>query len=236
MPGPMSSPETISPLPGSLPNLVLDEDQALALLKSPDLPPDVLEQLSKNPALLKSRKIKLGIVAHQKTPRYVSLALIRQLFTFDLMRVALMPTGLPDIKRAAEEVLINRIETIALGAKVSLARRASGRVAGQLLLDSEPRVFSAALQNPRLTEVAIVRVLMREDTTVSFVQAVCRDPKWSLRREIRIALLLNEKTQMARALEFARSLPARVVKETMQRSRLPANIKSYLLKDLASRS
>ena len=186
--------------------------------------------------MVKSRKAKLAIVAHAKTPRYVSLALIRQLFTFDLMKVALLPIVPGDVKRAAEEALINRLETISSGEKLSLARRASGRVAGQLLLDPDPRVIHTALQNSRLTEAPIVRALMREDASTSFVQAVCHDAKWSLRHEIRIALLRNEKTPMARALEFARALPVRVVRETLQRSRLPVSIKSYVLKDLAARA
>jgi len=68
------------------------------------------------------------------------------------------------------------------------------------------------------------------------LKAVCRHSKWSLRREIRVALLRNEKTPMARALEFARALPVTLAREILQGSRLPANIKSYVLKDLAQRS
>jgi len=211
----------------------LSEDLALASLKRSDLAPEAIEQLSKNQIAGKSRKVKLAIVAHPKTPRYVSAPLIRQLFTFDLMRVALAPIVPGDIKRAAEDVLVNRIESVSSGEKLSLARRASGRVAAQLLHDSEQRVFRAALQNPRLTEASIVRALLREDASSPFVVAVCHDGKWSLRREVRIALLCNEKTPMARAVEFARSLPVKVVREILRRSRLPANVKDYVLKDVA---
>jgi len=49
-------------------------------------------------------------------------------------------------------------------------------------------------------------------------------------------LLRNEKTPLARALEFARSLPAGLVREILQGSRLPVNTKSHLLKDVAERS
>lgn len=232
----MPSPRPISPISGNENPPDLNEDLALARLKQPDLAPEAIEQLSKNSLVSKSRKVKLAIVTHPKTPRYTSATLIRQLFTFDLMRVALTPVAPGDIKRAAEDVLIHRLESVSLGERLSLARRASGRVAAELLQDSETRVFRAALQNSRLTESSIVRMLLREGAAASFVTAVCQDGKWSLRREVRIALLRNEKTPMARAVEFARSLPAKVVRETLRQSRLPANVRDYVLKEIASKT
>src|SRR6202011_1074731 len=134
-----------------------NEDLALALLKQNDLTAEVFELLSKNTGVMKSRKVKLAVVRHPRAPRYVSISLLRQLFTFDLMQVALAPVVPGDVKVAAEQTLIRRLESISLGEKLSLARRASSRVAGALLMDVEPRVMQAALENPRLTETFIVR-------------------------------------------------------------------------------
>jgi hypothetical protein len=208
----------------------LNEDLALALLQRNDLPPEVLEQIGKNPAVVKSRKAKLAIVGHPKTPRYVSVSLLRQLFTFDLMKVALTPVVAGDIKAAAEEVLIKRLESLSSGERMSLARRASGRVVGALLLDPETRVIQTALQNSRLTEAVVIRALMGARSPAALVRAVCEHPKWSLRREIRIALLRNEKTPVRFAEEFARTLPVAQVKEILHASRLPEAVKSNLLR------
>jgi hypothetical protein len=92
--------------------------------------------------------------------------------------------------------------------------------------------MQAALENPRLTEVSVAKVLVRRNTTSSFVEAVCHHPKWSRARDIRIALLRNAKTPLARALEFARSLPAATVREVLQSSRLPQSTKACLLRQL----
>jgi hypothetical protein len=210
----------------------LNEDLALALLKRYDLPPEVLERLSKNGAAMTSRKVKLALVEHPRTPRHVSMPMVRHLFTFDLMQIALTPITPADLKLAAEEALIHRLEAVSPGEKLSLARQASARVAGQLLLEAEPRIIQAVLDNARLTEATVFKALMRPDATATFVQAVCRHPKWSLRREVRIALLRNENTPLARALEFARSLPAALVREILQPSRLPVNIKAQLLQEI----
>jgi hypothetical protein len=213
----------------------LTEDLALALLKHPDLPAQALDKLSKNGGLMKSRKVKLALVEHPRTPRHVSVPMVKHFFTFDLMQVALTPVVPADIKMAAEESLINRLERLSQGERLSLAHRASGPVAAALLLDPETRVVHAALENARVTESAVIRALMRHDAPAAFVSAVCHHSKWSPRREIRMALLRNEKTPLARAVEFARSLPAALVREILHSSRLPAATKSNLLKDVSGR-
>jgi hypothetical protein len=213
----------------------LSEDAALSLLKRADLAPEILEQISKLGELLKYRKVKLALVEHPKTPRHVSLPLIRQLYTFDLMQVALTPAVPADVKRAADETLAHRLETLASGERLTLAHRGSGRIAEALLADADVRVMQAALHNAHLTEASIVRGLTRPDSHTAFVDAVAHHPQWSLRREVRVALLRNEKTPMARAVEFARGLQPTVLREILQTSRLPANVKEYLFAEIAER-
>ena len=214
----------------------LTEDLALVLLKHSDLPSQVLDRLSRNSGVMKSRKVKLALVEHPRTPRHISVPMVRHLFTFDLMQVALTPVVPADIKMTAEESLINRLERLSQGERLSLAHRASGRVAAVLLLDPESRVIHAALENSRLTESAVIKALMRRDAPEAFVRAVCHHSRWSPRREIRIALLRNGKTPLSRALEFSRSLPPAVVREILHGSHLPAATKKGLLKDVAERS
>ena len=113
------------------------EDLALALLKRADLPAEVLEQIAKNANALKSRKVKIALVSHPHTPRHVSVPLARQFYTFDLMKVALSPRVPADVKVAVDHVLISRLKTVILGERLTLARRASGRVAAALLLEVE---------------------------------------------------------------------------------------------------
>jgi hypothetical protein len=210
----------------------LTEDLALVLLKRSDLPAQALDQLSKNGGLMKSRKVKLAVVEHPRTPRHISIPMVRHLFTFDLMQVALTPVVPADIKMVAEESLIKRLERLPQGERLSLAHRASGRVAVALLHDPEPRVIHAALANSRLTESAVIKALMRRDALAALVAGVCQDSRWSVRQEIRIALLRSGATPLDRALEFARSLPAALVREILHDSRLPAASKERLLDGL----
>ena len=111
----------------------------------------------------------LGLATHPRTPRHVTIPLLRRLFTFDLMQVALTPTVAADVKRAAEEQLLHRMESLSSGERISLARRASGRVAAALLLDAEPRVVSTALDNSHLVEALVVTALMKAQRSGVFV-------------------------------------------------------------------
>jgi len=214
----------------------LTEELALALLERRDLPASALEQLAKHPALKKSPKVRLALVTHPHTPRFISLPLLRHLHTFELMQAALTPGVGADVKAAADEVILNRRGTISPGEKLTLAKRGSGRLAGVLLLDSELRVVEAALQNPQLTEAQVVKALMREPTPPALAEQVCRHPKWSLRHDVQRALLRNPGTPLGRVLAFARNLPTEALREILRQSRLSENVRAYLSRELAARA
>jgi hypothetical protein len=228
----------------------LTEDLALALLKRTDLHPDVLERLAKNTAALQSRKVRIALASHPHTPRHVSVPLARQFYTFDLMKVALSPGVPADVKNAVDDVLISRLKTVTTGERLTLARRASGRVAAALLLDDEiakrkiedgkisaemvareTRVMRTALENPRLTEALVISAVLRPAASAALVDAVAQHAKWSPRREIQAALLRTEHLSLARALEFSQKIPVALLPELLASSRLSAKIKEQVLRE-----
>ncbi len=213
----------------------LTEDLALAFLQRRDLLPEALEQLSKNAIVTKSRKVRFALASHPYAPRHLSLRLIREFYTIDLMRFALVPAVAADIKHAADDLLVARLASVTLGERISLARRASGTVAAALLLDKEARVWQTALDNRRLAEAAVVRTLLRAKSNSEFVETVCHHPKWSHRPEIQVALLRNGGTPLARALELASKFPPERLRDILYSSRLPGKVKSCLLKESESR-
>jgi len=214
----------------------LTEDLVLALLNRSDLPREALETLSKNGQLARLRKVRMGIVVHPRTPRHVSVPTIRHLYTFDLMQVALLPSVPPDVKRAAEEVLISKLASISSGERVTLARRSSGRVAGALLLDKEERIMQAALANPQMTEVSIVKALKAGHSTELLAPAVARHQKWSYRNDVKAALLGNKDTPSGRLIHLAAELPINLIKDVLRSGRLSAQAKNSLLAVLEKRT
>lgn len=241
----------------------LSEDLALALLKHPELAPEILEALAKNGNALKSRKVKIALASHPRTPRHVSVPLARQLYTFEMMKITLSPMVPADVKVAVDDLLISRLNTVTVGERLTLARRASGRVAAALLADvdafsgktkigdsedgaaskigkhaavdtPELRVMRTALENPRLTEALLINAVLRPSASVALVQAVARHEKWSARKEVRAALLRTEYLSLARALEFGREIPLTLRREIMASSRLPEKTKVQVLRESES--
>jgi hypothetical protein len=209
----------------------INEDLALAQLKDPELSSDAVEQISRNASAMKSRKVRMAMASHLRTPRRIALRIVREFYTFELMQFALRPGAAADLKRIADELLLSRISSITLGERISLARRSSTMVAAGLLLDKESQVWQLALENGRLTEAAIVKALQRSTGTRAFVEAVSHHAKWSVRHEVQVALLRNAHTPLVKALEFARRIPPRQLRDILHASRLPERIKSQLRKE-----
>ena len=210
-------------------NPALGEDLALALLSRRDLAAEVLTALGKNGPLMKYRKVRLELVMHPRTPRHLSLPQIRYLYTFELMQVALAIPAPADVKKAAEDSLSARLESISSGERITLARRASGEVAAALLQDADPRIALAALDNPRLVEAHIVRELLRDKPAEALASLVCHHSKWSLRKDVRAALLRNGFTPLAFAIQLSQDFRTETLAELLRHSRLDARTREYLL-------
>jgi hypothetical protein len=129
------------------------------------------------------------------------------------MNFALTPAVAPDVKRAAEEQLIMRLESLPVGQKITLAKRASGRVAATLLQSSDQRIIYPALDNKQLTEALLVQALIKPRAPDRLFVLVSDHPTWQQRREIQIALLRSQKTPPERAQEFAKNFSAEFLRE-----------------------
>ena len=219
-------------------NIALTEELALALLHRRDLPSGAIDALAANRSLMKLRNLRLAVVQHPQTPRFVALPLLRNLFLFDLMNVTLAPSLASDLRNAAEQVLIGRLGSISEGERISLARRASGAVAAVLLNDLQPRIIAAALDNPRLTEALVVQALVESGAAASrrLPNLVFQHSRWSYRPEVRFALLRNPHTPFNDALSIAESINPIHLSQLMHQYRMPEDAKKSLLQLAAQRT
>src|ERR1051326_3892984 len=199
------------------------------MLNRRDLPRETLEALSKNARLARQRKVRLALVTHPRTPRHVSVPTLRNVSPCERIQVASLPSVPPDVKRAAEEVLIGRLATIGSGERLTLAKQGTGRVAATLLVDKEERIMQAALSNPQMTEVWIVKALKAEIGTELLAPAVARHQKWSFRNEVKAALLGNKYTPVARMIQLAGELPVNLIKDVLRNGRLSPQAKNSLM-------
>ena len=196
-----------------------NEEQALAFLRRRDLTAEMLSSLARNPEAMKSRKVLLALIVHPHTPRQVSIPLLRRVFVFDLMQLALTPAVAADTKRSAEDQILLRLETLSVGEKTTLAKRASGRVSAALLQDEDDRVVTPALDNAQLTESLVIQALMKPRAPAVLFGLVSEHRNWCQRAEVQLALLRSEHTPLDKAKQFAAHFSESMLRDTVPKSR-----------------
>jgi len=219
-----------------------DEEVLLALLETPaltetdvtlllarkNLPAAIIEEICKRRDWLKTYALKKALACHPRTPRLVSLRLLKELYLMDLVQIAILPGVSVELKRNAEDQLAARLPQLPLGQKITLARRGPARVAGLLLAEGHPLVVPVALDSSHLTAAQILKVLSREGVPESVVQAIAQHRKWSCDYNVRLALVRNPATTLAASLSFLPELTVSDLHELAAPGILPEPLRKYL--------
>ena len=85
---------------------------------------------------------------------------------------------------------------LTLGERRSQARSPDRRVLERLLRDHDPGVISQLLQNPKLLEADVLRLVSRRPTGVATLRLVFRHRRWGRQRAIQGALVQNPYTPL----------------------------------------
>lgn len=164
------------------------------VLKSPYVNRAIIEAILTQRRLLTYQEIRGDLVRHPSTPEVQALRFVSGLFWRELVAITTDIRVRPRVRRAAERHLINRLQGLGSGERVAIARRAGTAVIAQLKRDPDPRVVSAMLENPRLTEGALVTLASSETANPKALAALARHRKWGSRYSIRLALCRNMRT------------------------------------------
>lgn len=213
----------------------LDESGVTKLLERLDLSGNVLGAIAANKKWLASEALRLRLAQHPRTPKRIALAVVRELYLFDLVRLNLLPSAPADIRRVAEEIILTRIPHLPVGQKLTLARRGPSRVAGALLAEGHPQALKLALQNAFLTESQILKVLAKPGVPERVVAAIAQHRKWSVQYNVRVALLRNPHTPAPSILGFLPHLTLADLKDLSGLRDLPAQSRNYIQRELERR-
>lgn len=219
-----------------LDNPALDETRLCLLLERKDLPGEVLEEVGKRKALLKSYRVKRALAFHVRTPRLIGLRLLRDLYLMDLVQLTLSPAVNAELKRNAEEQVLARLPQLPLGQKITLARRGPARVAGALLAEGHAQTLPVVLDNPYLTEAQVLRALAREKLPPAVARNIASHRKWGHVYNIRLALVRNTSSSLSTILLYLPHLTVSDLRELAAPGIVPENLRRYLLAEIHRRT
>jgi hypothetical protein len=211
-----------------LDNPSLEETQLCMVLERKNLPAEVLEEVARRKPFLKNYRVKRALAFHPRTPRLVTLRLLRDLYLMDLVQLTLLP-GIPtELKRNAEDQLVSRLPQLPLGQKITLARRGPARLAGALLAEGHAQIVSIVLDNAYLTEAQVLRALAREKLPPVVVRAISQHRKWSITYNVRLALVRHPSSPLATVLLYLPELTVSDLRELASPGIVPESLRKYL--------
>lgn len=166
----------------------------IALLRNPSLPQAVLKRICDDDEMISHYRVKAVLVLHPNTPRVAALEMLRHLFWRDLLQVTESARVHPQIRRTAEHLLEEQMDSLKLGEKLSLARLAGRSVIRILRKEQDPSVASVLLNNSRLTEEDVIFMVTRSGVRPDILRTVGRSRRWSQRYPVRLGLVRNVAT------------------------------------------
>ncbi len=226
------SPKVIGVL---LRNSRLTEEEVLIIANRRNISPEVLVIIATDKRWAESYPVRLALARNPKSPLSISLSIARYLRLFDLEEITrshLLPLA---FRQKVEAIVIERIATMPLGNRKTLAKRAAGNILFKLLQDSDADVVQLCLNNPHLVEGLLFKIISRKDTLPETIRMIAGHPKWSSRSLIRYSLARNTHMPLSLSVRFLRSMKIMDLRELYADPSLPMTIKPLVHRELWGR-
>jgi hypothetical protein len=218
-----------------LENRNITEEHVLIIAGRKNLPGRVLDRIFKDRRWTESYRVRLALAKNPKTPMFSALSIARYLRLFDLAELA-RNHFLPILyRKKIESIVIEKIPTLALGVKKTLAKTASGEILLFLIQDGYPDVVRTCLDNPHMVEASLYKVINRATSTPGTIRTIAEHRNWTSRYHIKYALVRNQHTPLSRSVLFLRDIKTRDLKDLYRDPLLPSGIRPSIHRELVER-
>jgi hypothetical protein len=177
----------------------------------------------------------LALCKNPRTPQKISLPLIKTLRTFDLSDLTRNKQVPISIRTKAEAHIREKVLTMPLGIKISLARRASTNILLKLIEDGMREVVRVCLNNPLLTEGDISRIIHMKRIATHVIRQIAEHPKWANRYDIQRALIRHNHTPLSCVVNYLSGIKTTDLKELHKDPEVPSSTKPFLYRELLDR-
>jgi hypothetical protein len=215
-----------------LENRNLSEEDVMIIAKRNNLSSDILETIFKDHRWAESYPVRLALARNARSPLSVSLMIARYLRIFDLEEIT-RSHFIPLVFRHKVEMIINeRLLTMPLGNKKTLAKKAAGSVLLKLLLDADAEVVKLCLNNPHITEGHLFKVISRKDTRAETIRMIAEHPNWSSRSLICVSLVRNVHTPLSFSTQYIAEMKIMDLRELYSDPSLPVTVRPFIHREL----
>jgi hypothetical protein len=218
-----------------LSNPALTEEVAFMVASRKNLTPGIISLLHQNPRWRESYRIMLTVCRNPKTPQSVSLSLLKSIRIFDLADLTRNRNVPANVKMAAEAHIGEKMLSLPLGIKITLARKGSGNILLKLLEDGMKEVIPVCLESPVMTEGILIKAVSSRRTASHVIRLICSHPLWRRRRGLRIALIRNVHAPLSKTIGFLPFLTLKELRELYGDTGVAPSMKPFIFRELADR-
>jgi hypothetical protein len=170
-------------------------------LRNPFASEELTRLIGSEERLVRIYEVRRDLAGHRRSPPALAQRFVPGLFWRDLVAIGLDARISPRVRHSADRFLIERLPGLAVGERVTIARRASPAALPHLRRDPSRQVIAALLENPRLTEGVLVPMVASETTLPAVLELVAKNRRWGNRYGVRQAICRNPRTPTATALQ-----------------------------------
>jgi len=171
------------------------------LVLNPSTPGPVLEEIYElNRKEKHAHAVWVALSLHPRCPESLRELIFPHLFWRDLLKVMDCPAVVERAKQKALRLLRQRMERAAAGEWKALARVCPPKLFSWVMKQDQPGLFSVLLDNPRMTESALVQLIHSPAMQADFSIMIANHRLWQNRRSVRTALVYCKKTDLTTAL------------------------------------
>jgi hypothetical protein len=218
-----------------LSNKNVSEDLVLIVAGRRNIAPAVVESIYNDIRWKENYRVLLALCKNPKTPQKISLSLLKSLRIFDQAELTRNQHVPINVRMRAEAAISEKMLSIPLGVKMSLARKASCNVIIRLMEDGMKEVVPLCLENPFITEGVICKVVNMKRIASHVIRRIADHPKWSSRYDVQWSLIRNNHAPLRRVVQFLKNIKTGDLRELYSAPEVPVSTKPFIFRELADR-
>lgn len=157
--------------------------------------------------------ILVALAMHPRTPSHLRESILPHLFWRDLVKVMETPQVPQRSRNACMPVLRKRMDRAQAGEWRSFAGICPPRLFNWVLKRKDPALFDAVLNNPKMTETRLMRLVHSTGMSPQFARAISGHEKWNRRRTIQKGLVFCRNGDLTTSLSALKYMPRQDLQE-----------------------